>query len=233
MIPVPHIPIKIYLDKYSKPITIIAFIDTGAAEAIMNLDVLPTNWWKPHVRYFYSAADHPFATHLISKPITIQFFRGCCVRTTVLGSKLPGKDIVEGFDLYTKAQHLKILPDGRNEDITPTKASHMGMNLDHLLLAEQECKELQQQDLIEPSNSQWACEAFYVNKISEQVIGKLRLILITNLLMNSSRMTNSHYQLGIYPDDRAKTSFCIPNKHFQWKVMPFGLKLLLHYSKRR
>ncbi|KAG8485185.1 hypothetical protein CXB51_021833 [Gossypium anomalum] len=200
-IPVPHIPVKIYLDKYSKPITIIAFIDTGAAETIMNPDVLPPEWWKPHVR----------------------------------------KDVVVGFDLYTKARQLRILPDGvrfknlfqpfvktpnlfsvqaerilhivqelkiqsyadshseflkkcsnplwknsdffihlpfkKNRDINPTKANHQCMNPDHLLLAEQECQELQQQDLIELSDSQWACEAFYVNKRSEQIRGKLRLVI--------------------------------------------------------
>ncbi|PKI58519.1 hypothetical protein CRG98_021080 [Punica granatum] len=53
----------------------------------------------------------------------------------VLGSALPRKDIVVGWDVITK------------------------------------------QDLIEPSNSPWACEAFYVNKRSEQVKGKLRLII--------------------------------------------------------
>ncbi|KAH1114837.1 hypothetical protein J1N35_008215 [Gossypium stocksii] len=43
-VPISHIPVKIYLDKYSKPITIIAFIDIGAAETIMNPDVLPPEW---------------------------------------------------------------------------------------------------------------------------------------------------------------------------------------------
>ena len=32
------------------------------------------------------------------------------------------------------------------------------------------------------------------------------------------------WQLGIHPEDRHKTGFCIPNHHFQWRVMPFGLK---------
>ncbi|KAH1063930.1 hypothetical protein J1N35_028917 [Gossypium stocksii] len=115
IIPVPHIPVKVYLDKYSKPITIIAFINTGTVETIMNPDVLPPEWWKAHVRYFNSTTVHPFATYLISKPITIQFFPRCYVTTIVLGSKLLGKDIVVGFDLYTKAQHLRILPDGSDQ----------------------------------------------------------------------------------------------------------------------
>ncbi|KAH9801794.1 hypothetical protein KPL71_001159 [Citrus sinensis] len=32
------------------------------------------------------------------------------------------------------------------------------------------------------------------------------------------------WQLGIHPHDRPKTAFYIPNVHYQWKVMPFGLK---------
>ncbi|KAK5842483.1 hypothetical protein PVK06_004847 [Gossypium arboreum] len=44
IVPVPHIPVKIYLNKYSKPITVIAFIDTGTANTIINPDVLPLDW---------------------------------------------------------------------------------------------------------------------------------------------------------------------------------------------
>ena len=54
-----------------------------------------------------------------------------------------------------------------NEDIHPTKASHPGMNLEHKKMATEECKELQQQGLIESTTSSWACHAFYVNKRSE------------------------------------------------------------------
>nr|GFB43900.1 RNA-directed DNA polymerase homolog [Tanacetum cinerariifolium] len=31
-------------------------------------------------------------------------------------------------------------------------------------------------------------------------------------------------QLGIKPEDRPKTAFCIPDHHYQWTVMSFGLK---------
>jgi len=44
----------------------------------------------------------------------------------------------------------------------------MGMNPEHLILAQRECLKLLQQGLIEVSHSQWACEAFYVNKRVEQ-----------------------------------------------------------------
>ncbi|KAE8667738.1 hypothetical protein F3Y22_tig00112383pilonHSYRG00545 [Hibiscus syriacus] len=315
VVPIPHVPATVYLGKYEKPISVIAFIDTGAAETIMNPEVLPPEWWKPHTRYFNSAADQTFATHLISKPITIQFFPGCAVTTIVLGSQLPGKDLVVGFDLYTKAKHLRILPNGlkykqmfkpfveisrlylletkqringtvrelkvkacaesheeflskcdhplwrnseffiqlpfkKNKDINPMKASHSGMNPEHQKLAESECVDLLQQGLIEPSDSQWACEAFYVNKRSEQARGKLRLVINyqplnqflqddkfplpnRNALFSSLARAQifskfdlkaGFSQMGINPIDRPKTGFCIPNHHYQWKVMPFGLK---------
>ncbi|KAH9686192.1 hypothetical protein KPL70_014278 [Citrus sinensis] len=32
------------------------------------------------------------------------------------------------------------------------------------------------------------------------------------------------WQLGISPEDRPKTAFCIPNAHYQWTVLPFGPK---------
>ncbi|KAK8301267.1 hypothetical protein V6Z12_D04G010900 [Gossypium hirsutum] len=214
----PHIPVSICTSKYSKPVTVIAFIDTRAAESIMNPEILPREHWEPHTRYFSSASRKVFSIDLRSKPIKIQFFPTCSIITTVLGSKLPGKDLIVGFDLYLKAKQLRILPDGirykqmfkpyvpiprlftidadkiqevveelkqrtcaeshsdflkkcnhplwknstffiklpfkKNEDINPTKASHIGMNPDHLKLAEQECQQLQTEGLIEASDSQ-------------------------------------------------------------------------------
>ncbi|KAK8972527.1 hypothetical protein V6N11_081642 [Hibiscus sabdariffa] len=79
--------------------------------------------------------------------------------------------------LWRNSEFYVKLPFKKNEDVNPTKASHTGMNPEHQRLAEAECNELLQQGLIEPSDSQWACEAFYVNKRSEQARGKLRLVI--------------------------------------------------------
>ena len=142
------------------------------------------------------------------------------------------------------------LPFKKNEDINPTKASHSGMNPEDTKLAEQECEELLKFGLIELSESQWACQAFYVNKRSKQVRGKMRLVinyqplnifLLDGKFSIPNRFTlfaqiskakwfskfdlkSGFWRLGIHPEDRHKTGFCIPNHHFQWKVMPFGLK---------
>ncbi|PKI46080.1 hypothetical protein CRG98_033535 [Punica granatum] len=96
------------------------------------------------------------------------------------------------------------------------------MNQNPLKLATAECAELLQQDLIEPSDASWACEAFYVNKRSEQVRGKLRLL--ETKVFSKFDLKAGFWQLRIHPEDRPKTGFCIPNVHYQWKVMPFGLK---------
>ncbi|XP_070005118.1 uncharacterized protein [Nicotiana sylvestris] len=80
----------------------------------------------------------------------------------------------KGKHLLWKNEEFFIkLPFKKNENINPTKASHSGMNPDHLQLAKKECEELLEFDLIEPSDSQWACKAFYVNKRGEQTRGKL------------------------------------------------------------
>ncbi|KAL2486358.1 Reverse transcriptase domain-containing protein [Abeliophyllum distichum] len=69
-----------------------------------------------------------------------------------------------------------------NEDVNSTKASHTGMSPEHLQLATTELAQLQAEGLIEPTNSQWACQAFYVNKRAEQVREKMRLVIDYKLL---------------------------------------------------
>ncbi|KAH9724673.1 Dihydropyrimidine dehydrogenase (NADP(+)) [Citrus sinensis] len=143
------------------------------------------------------------------------------------------------------------LPFKLNEDINPTKATYPGMTPSNLKLAQQECSQLLQQGLIEPTNSDWACQAFYVEKRSEKVRGKKCLVIdyqplnyflrddkfplpkIQSLFVHilDAKVFSKFdfkvgfWQLGIHPVDRHKTAFCIPNGHYQWKVMSFGLKV--------
>ncbi|KAK4384628.1 polyprotein, partial [Sesamum angolense] len=70
------------------------------------------------------------------------------------------------------------LPFKLNEDANPIKASHPGMISDDLVLAREECNQLLVLGLIEPTKSNWACPAFYVNKRTEQIRGKKRLLAI-------------------------------------------------------
>ena len=51
------------------------------------------------------------------------------------------------------------------------------MNPEHLALAKQELSTLLSKCLIEPTDSPWACKAFYINEHAEQVRGKLKLVI--------------------------------------------------------
>ncbi|KAK9186437.1 hypothetical protein WN944_020772 [Citrus x changshan-huyou] len=125
--------------------------------------------------------------------------------------------------LWKNEQFFIHLPFKLNEDINPTKASHPN----------------------------WACQAFYVEKRYELVRGKKRLVidyqplnsflkddkfplpkiqtLFVHLqgarIFSKFDLKAGFWQLGISPVDRHKTAFCIPDAHYQWTIMPFGLKV--------
>ncbi|GMN62560.1 hypothetical protein TIFTF001_031649 [Ficus carica] len=106
----PIITMKIIPSKYANPIRVAAFFDTGASYSIMNPDILPPSKWKKKKQFFHAANGEIFCTELISKPIKLEFFPGCSLIHKIIGSKLPGKDLIIGFDLYMKKPGLKILP---------------------------------------------------------------------------------------------------------------------------
>ena len=123
----------------------------------------------------------------------------------------------------------------------PMKASHPGMSLEDTALCKQEIEDLLEKDLIEPSNSHWGCVAFYVNKHSEQVRGKKRLVinykplnqflvprkypipLLNDLLRRVARakifskfdLKSGFWQFKVHPEDRHKTAFIVPQGMFQ------------------
>ncbi|XP_028798734.1 uncharacterized protein LOC114754141 [Neltuma alba] len=289
--PKPNVKIHILPGRYEKPIPVIAFIDTGACRTIMNPDILPSEAWIPCDQFFLTANSKPFKIEWITRrKIGIQFFPGCVLWMKVLGSDLPGKDILIGFDTYYHTRNLQIqqappgyedirdhllkfcadshqqfshpfplwknqeffikLPFKKNEDISPTKASHPGMNPEDLKLAKEECAALLKQGLIELTKSNWACQAFYVEKRSEIKRGKKRLVIDykpLNIFLQDDKfpllkpssltvhlkdakifskfdLKAGFWQLGIHPEDRPKIALCIPNAQYQWTVMPFGLK---------
>ncbi|KAH9752154.1 hypothetical protein KPL71_014584 [Citrus sinensis] len=313
-VPIPSIKLQILPSKFQRPIPAIGFIDTGAQRSMLNPHILPSEYWTQSEEHFKAVNGKLFTTSLITKkPIGIQIFPNCVIWTKVIGSTLPNKDILIGFDILHQIKHLQTIPTGirvksmfkpftnilklyhlseipqsyqdistkllsfcpeshsefthpnplwknksffiklpfkLNEDINPTKATHPGMSPSDLLLAQQECSQLLAQGLIEPKSSQWACQAFYVEKHSEIVRGKKRLVIdyqplnmflqddkfplprrqsMFNFLKNAQIFSNfdlksGFWQLGIEPSERYKTAFCIPNAHFQWTVLPFGLK---------
>ncbi|KAH9698020.1 hypothetical protein KPL71_023840 [Citrus sinensis] len=240
-VPIPSIKLHILPSKFQRPIPAIGLIDTGAQRSMLNPNILPPEYWTKFEENFRAVNGKLFTTSLITtKPIGIQIFPNCVIWTKVIGSTLPNKDILLGFDILHQIKHLQIIPTGirvkfmfkpftdilklynlsetpqsyqnistkllsfcseshsefthpnplwknksffiklpfkLNEDINPTKATHPGMSPSDLLLAQKECSQLLAQGLIEPTNSQWACQAFYVEKHSEIVRGKKRLVI--------------------------------------------------------
>ena len=105
------------------------------------------------------------------------------------------------------------------------------------MLAQEKCAQLQAQGLIEPTDFPWSCEAFNINKRSEQKRGKLRLVInyqplnhflqndkfpLPNTMTSFSCLHNAKvfskfdlkagfWQLSIHPEDHPKTGFCIPD----------------------
>ncbi|XP_058005346.1 uncharacterized protein LOC131181332 [Hevea brasiliensis] len=152
--------------------------------------------------------------------------------------------------LWKNSEFFVNLPFKLNENVNPTKASHPGMNPTDLILAQEECRQLLQQGLIEPTSFQWACQAFYVEKRSERLRGKKRLVIdykpLNHFLQDDkfplpkpealfTQLHEAHvfskfdlktrfWQLGINLSDRPKIAFCIPTAQYQWTVLPFGLK---------
>ncbi|KAH9724586.1 hypothetical protein KPL70_007540 [Citrus sinensis] len=240
-VPIPSIKLQILPSKFQRPVPAIGLIDTGAQRNMLNPHILPPEYWTEYEEHFKAVNGKLFTTSLITKkPIDIQIFPNCVIWTKVIGSTLPNKDILLGFDILHQIKHLQILPTGirvksmfkpftdilklynlsetpqsyqdistkllsfcpeshsefthpnplwknksffiklpfkLNEDINPTKATHPGMSPSDLFLAQQECSQLLAQGLIKPTNSQWACQAFYVEKHSEIVRGKKRLLI--------------------------------------------------------
>ncbi|KAH9780662.1 hypothetical protein KPL71_008163 [Citrus sinensis] len=314
-VPIPSIKLQILPSKFQRPIPAIGLIDTGAQRSMLNPHILPSEYWTQFEEHFKAVNGKLFTTSLITKkPIGIQIFPNCVIWTKVIGSTLPNKDILLGFDILHQIKHLQIIPTRirvksmfklftnilklynlsetpqpyqdistkllsfcpeshsefthpnslwknksffiklpfkLNEDINPTKATHPGMSPSDLLLAQQECSQLLAQGLIEPTSSQWACQAFYVEKHSETVRGKKRLVIDyqpLNMFLQDDKfplprrqsmftflknaqifskfdLKSGFWQLGIEPSEHYKTTFCIPNAHFQWTVLPFGLKI--------
>ena len=111
--PGPQVAIQILPDKYSKPIDAIAYIDTGSHNTMMNPKILPPGAWKPSIRYFKAADGKVFTTNLVTKhKIGLKIFPSYTLWVHIIGTPLPDKDILIGWDVYCQCQSLRILPPG-------------------------------------------------------------------------------------------------------------------------
>ncbi|KAH9763316.1 hypothetical protein KPL70_001124 [Citrus sinensis] len=254
-IPIPSIKLHILPSKFQRPIPTIGLLDTGSQRSMLNPDILPSQYWQHSEEIFKAVNGKFFTTQLITKKsIGIQIFPNCVIWTKVIGSHLPNKDILLGFDIIHQIKHLQIIPTGirvksmfkpftnvlklyglfessqpfqdistkflkycpeshadfhhpnplwknphffvqlpfkLNEDVNPTKATHPGMSPSDLVLAQKECSQLLAQGLIEPTSSQWACQAFYVEKHFE--------IMATTSHESTLLKSSSTFQIRIFP----------------------------------
>ena len=136
------------------------------------------------------------------------------------------------------------------EHLIPTKARPIQMNQEQLEYCKKEIKDLLSKGLIKNSKSPWSCAAFYVNKNAEKERGVPRLVInykplnkvlewIRHPLPNKKDLINrlnqavifskfdlksGFWQIQISKEDRYKTAFTTPFGHYEWNVVPFGLK---------
>ncbi|KAH9697746.1 hypothetical protein KPL71_023735 [Citrus sinensis] len=112
-VPIPSIKLQILPSKFQRPIPAIGLIDTGAQRSMLNPHILPSEYWTQSEEHFKAVNGKLFTTSLITKkPIGIQIFPNCVIWTKVIGSTLPNKDILLGFDILHQIKHLQIIPTG-------------------------------------------------------------------------------------------------------------------------
>ena len=98
--PIPSVKFHLLPSKFDKPISLIGFIYTGAQRSMLNPSILPSHCWKNHIEYFRAANGQLFQTNLITKKLAgIQFFPNCVLWVNIVGSDLPNKDLLIGFDI--------------------------------------------------------------------------------------------------------------------------------------
>jgi len=124
------------------------------------------------------------------------------------------------------------------------------MNFELLEHCEKEIQSILNKKLIWPSKSPWSCITFYVNNATKKEQGVPRLVInykplnrvlqwirycipnkrdLLNCLYNAKifskfDMKSGFWQIQIAKKDRYKTACTVPFGHYEWNIMPFGLK---------
>jgi hypothetical protein len=153
---------------------------------------------------------------------------------------------------WDRKRHIVSLPYNQdfNEKHIPTKARPSQMKSDYLELCKKEIQTLLDKKLIRKSYSPWSCTAFYVFNNAEKERGVPRLVInykplndvlkwirypIPNkkdllerlqsaVIFSKFDLKSGYWQIQIEEKDRYKTAFVVPFGHYEWNVMPFGLK---------
>ncbi|HET6457955.1 MAG TPA: reverse transcriptase family protein, partial [Nitrosopumilaceae archaeon] len=159
-------------------------------------------------------------------------------------------DIPTAF--WHRKKHIVTLPYVKdfNERNIPTKARPIQMNHEVMEFCKKEIEDLLHKGIIRHSKSPWSCAAFYVQKNAELERGTPRLVinykplntvlewirypipnkrdlinrLDKSVIFSKFDMKSVFWQIQIHEDDKYKTAFVTPFGHYEWNVMPFGLK---------
>ena len=151
-----------------------------------------------------------------------------------------------------KKGHIVNLPNVKdfNEKKNPTNACLIQMNAKTVEFCKKEIHDLLEKKLIRNSKSPWSCAAFYVQKNIEIKRGTPCLVInykplnkvlewirypIPNkndlvyrlsdaVIFSKFDMKSGFWQVRISEADKYKTAFTTPFGHYEWNVMPFGLK---------
>jgi hypothetical protein len=124
------------------------------------------------------------------------------------------------------------------------------MNAECQKLCADEIEGLLKKELIRKSTSPWNCYGFYVNKHSKQIKGVPRLvlnykplnkvleddtypipnksILVTRIagakIFSKFDLKSRFWQVAVHEKGKFKIVFSVPAGHYEWNVMPFGIK---------
>ena len=159
-------------------------------------------------------------------------------------------DIPNAF--WHRKKHIVNLPyvKGFDEKNIPTKACPIQMNAKTVEFCKNEIHDLLKKKLIRNSKSPWSCATFYVQKNAEIERGTPRLVinykplnkvlewiryLIPNkndlvqrlseaIVFSKFDMKSGFWKIQISESDKYKIAFTTPSGHYEWNVMPFGLK---------
>jgi len=151
---------------------------------------------------------------------------------------------------WHRKHHTVELPYKEGYTGKPCKSRAIPMSKEYRYLCQKEIRQLLSRGIIKESNSPWNCYGFYVIKIAEQIRGILRLVInykplkyvladdtypiphkgdlirriVGAKIFSKFDLKAGFWQVAIAEKDKFKTAFSIPVGHYEWKVMPFGLK---------
>uniref|UniRef100_A0A7N0ZWN0 Reverse transcriptase domain-containing protein n=1 Tax=Kalanchoe fedtschenkoi TaxID=63787 RepID=A0A7N0ZWN0_KALFE len=153
---------------------------------------------------------------------------------------------------WNRKKYIVSLPyeESFKEQDIPTKSRPCQMNSEYMELCKTEVNNLLGEGLIIKSNSPCSCIGFYVNKHSEIERGVPRLVInykplnkvlkwirhpIPNkkdlldklhdaIIFSKFDLKSRYWQIQIAENDQYKTAFNVPIGHYEWRIMPFGLK---------